>query len=126
MTTDRAARVSAMTADERAARLAALQQRRAPGPTARGRRRHAAAGARILAGSISAATGLVLMGAMADSPTNTTATPASHVTGSSAPNVIVVPRGTSNATSPAAPSAPPSAPLVTAGTAPPITTSQGS
>jgi hypothetical protein len=51
MTTERSARVPAMTADERAARLAALQQRRAPTPKAPRRCRHAAAGARILAGA---------------------------------------------------------------------------
>jgi hypothetical protein len=145
MTTERAARVPAMTADERAARLAALQQRRgdvraadhtaivdsmaaarALKPNVRRRRRHAAAGARILAGTLSAATGVVLMGAMAESPTNATATPGSHGSGTSAPKVIIAPQGASNGTSPTSRSAAPRAPRVTVGTSPPITTSQGS
>jgi hypothetical protein len=124
MTTERA--VPAMTADERAARLAALQRRRAPVAEAPRRRRHAAAGARILAGSLSAATGLVLMGAMAESPTNTTAAPVSHVSGTTAPNVLVAPRQTSQGTSQTPRTTAPSAPPVTAGIAPPVTTSQGS
>jgi hypothetical protein len=133
MTTDRT------SADDHAARLQALRQRRAasrpapptntaepPAATAhprrRARRRHAATGGRILAGSLSAAAALGLMGAMAnatnpssDAPTTTT----EDVT--AVPTVIVISR-TAGATEVAAPAAPRVTPTVAA----PVTTSRGS
>ncbi len=133
MTTDPTA------ADERVARLEALRQRRGPkhsAPTAdsdgtatapagtrpRTRRRHAATGGRMIAGSLSAAAALGLMGAMAqatspstDAPTTTAATDAA------APTVTVIRRST-GATEVAAPAAPRVTPTVAA----PVTTSRGS
>jgi hypothetical protein len=116
------------SADDRAARLDALRRRRTGTPEAgtvesasptaprrRPHRRHAATGGRILAGSLSAAAALALMGAMAhatspstDAPTPTTAP------GATAP------------TARAADVAAPAAPRVTPTAAAPVTTSRGS
>jgi hypothetical protein len=129
--------------DDRAARLEALRQRQSqprqavppdttrptpvPAPNAlprpRTRRRHAAAGGRILAGSLSAATALGLMGAMAHAVTPATepGTPVVPVM-SAAQTVIVVrrPASTAGVTQPAP------APPVVATAAPPATASRGS
>lgn len=121
MTTERAS-------DDQAARLAVLQQRRAgrtpPPPTRhasvrtaepgrpavrRPRRRHAAAGARILVGTLSAASALGLVGAMAGGLPTTTVTAAG-----------VEQRSSITATQTAA------APPVAASFAKPATSSQGS
>lgn len=107
------------------ARLDALRQRRATSspvdrharPTAR--RRHAAMGGRILAGSLSASAALALTAMMAG------AGPGATVAGPSpapppAPVVIVVPSGSDTARSADA------APSVTFPVAPPVTSSQAS
>jgi hypothetical protein len=146
---------------ERAARVEALHQRRAAragradalessAPSAlrsRGRpRRHAALGGRLLAGSLSVAATLGLMGVMAGPVTETSSSsaPAATVDTSSAPTVIIVPPSSATESStpvpqavvPAAPpvtasaAAPvavvPAAPPVTASTAAPVTASRAS
>lgn len=124
MTTDGAAQPPPDAATE--ARLDALRQRRATSthgnrPTpAKTRRRHPAAGARILVGSVSAsaALGLIAMMAGADSgPTVAESSPASP----SPEPVVVVDRSSTDAVSSVAP-----APIVTASTAAPVTSSQAS
>ena len=133
MTTDQ------MSADERAARLEALRQRRAPtrpappaepvGPTTaaaatrrRARRRHAAIGGRILAGSLSAAVALGLMGAMAHATGSngdaSTATPAD----TPAARAVIVIRRPDAATDVAALATP----RIAATAVAPVTTSRGS
>jgi hypothetical protein len=132
-----------MSEADRAARLEALRQRRSqprqavppdttrptpvPAPNASPRRRtgrrHAAAGGRILAGSLSAAAALGLIGVMTDAVTPATApeTPVAAVT-PAAPTVIVVHR-TPSASGVAQPAP---APPVVATAAPPVTASRGS
>jgi hypothetical protein len=124
--------------DDRAARLEALRQRRAArpatsdNPTEPGaatamprqrarRRRRAATGGRILAGGLSAAAALGLMGAMAHATSPSTATPTTVENTPAAPTVIVI-RRPGEATPVAAPVAPPVTPTVAA----PVTTSRGS
>lgn len=131
------------SADERAARLAALRQRRggrvepslppdSQAPTAsrtpRRRRGHAATGARILAGGVSAGVALALMGVMAEGAfdSDAPAAPAPPDV-AAAPILIVVRRGpgprpatrTGVATVAAAPAVAPTA-------APPVALSRGS
>jgi hypothetical protein len=127
--------------DDRAARLAALRERRAatgpatpppdgqsataPALTARprARRRHAATGGRIMAGSLSAAAALALMGAMAHATTSTAQAPAGPAAATSAtPTVIVIRRSGDTASAVAAPVTP----RVTPTAAAPVTTSRGS
>ena len=124
MTTDSAAQPPPDAATE--ARLNALRQRRATSthgnrPTpAKIRRRHPAAGARILAGSLSAsaALGLIAMMAGADSgPTVGESSPASP----SPEPVVIVGRSSTDAVSPVG-----TAPIVTGSTATPVTSSQAS
>ena len=125
------------SADDRVARLAALRQRRdATGPAAaaveasaatasprqRSPRRHTGAGGRILAGSLSAAAALGLMGAMARAagPSTDAPTPTTAPTGA-APTVIVIrrPAGPTDVAVPATPQVSPTA-------ATPVTATRGS
>lgn len=124
--------------EDRAARLEALRQRRGatqPAPTAdsdepaaatagrrpRTHRRHAATGGRILAGSLSAAAALGLMGAMAQAASPSTDAPTATVSDAAAPPVIVIRRSV-RPTAVAAPASPRVTPTVAA----PVTTSRGS
>lgn len=85
------------------------------------RRRHAATGGRILAGSLSAAAALGLMGAMAHTASPTTdAVNTATVDAPSSPTVIVIRRTA------AAPGTAIAAPQVAPTTAAPVATSQGS
>jgi hypothetical protein len=123
-------------ADDHAARLEALRQRRAasrPAPPAdtaepavaaanprrQARRRHAATGGRILAGSLSAAAALGLMAAMTHA-TNPSSDAPNRTDATAAPTVIVI-RRPGGATEVVAP-----APRVSATVAARITTSRGS
>jgi hypothetical protein len=116
---------------ERGERLEQLRRRRStapapdtrpggggPGPVRRTKRAHAAAGGRILTAGLSAAGALALVGVMAGH-----AQPASQVTSTDAPVVVVVRRPTSG--SPASTDAG-AVPAVTATVAPPVSTSQAS
>jgi hypothetical protein len=117
MTTD------STSAADRAARIEALRQRRAASaaPRPSGRRRHAAAGSRILAGGLSAAAALGLMGAMAHATGAATGTSTTATAGvPAAPTVIVIHRP-AGANSGAV-----AAPQITPTTAPPVATSKGS
>jgi hypothetical protein len=132
MTTDRT------SADDHAARLEALRQRRAASrpaspadtaePTAaianpgRRARRHAATGGRILAGSVSAAAALALMGAMANATNPSTDAPTTTTGDDTAVPTVIVIRRPAGATEVAAPGAPRVTPTVAA----PVTTSRGS
>ena len=127
-----------MSDDDRAARLEALQRRRAaarpalrsgpaepstatPATGRRARRRHAAMGGRILAGSLSAAAALGLVGAMAHVAGASTETSTTGTGDAAAvPTVIVIhrPAGASAAAR--------AAPHVTPTTAAPVATSRGS
>lgn len=122
MTTDTSTRPPSDTATQ--ARLAALRERRAvaldegrPATGKRHRRRHAATGARIVAGGLSVSTALGLAALMAG------VDPGATVAGGPAPApsdrvVIVVRSSTGTATS--------AAPRVAASNAPPVTSSQSS
>lgn len=131
MTTDPTSRVPSDDAARRA-RLEALQRRRTatranePPASGKSRRRHAATGARVLAGSLSAGAALGLMALMAGTPAGDTgATPAA--TSASAQPVVIVVRssGDSLRTDTGSPSIA-AAPAVSASTRTPITTSQAS
>ena len=112
-----------MTTDA-AARLAALRERRAggqgedqPSGVTRHRRRHAATGARILAGSLSASAALALMAMMAG--VGSGARVAESPVSSPPEPVVIVVRSSTGATVAAAPA-------VAASAAPPVTSSQSS
>jgi hypothetical protein len=94
------------TTDERAARLAALQERRQTAPV-NVRRRHAATGGRVLAAGLSVSASMVLMNFMAASRPATAAAVPAAPTPPASPAVIIVRRpATSLAATPAP--APPS------------------
>lgn len=96
----------------------------APSPDDRvARRRHAATGGRITAGSLSAAAALALMGAMAHAATDTSPVPNPRVAPrAKAPTVVVIRRP--GDTTPAV--ATPVAPRVAPARAAPVATSRGS
>ncbi len=114
------------------ARLAALRERQGaaqganrPAAGERPRRRHAATGARIFAGSLSASAALGLMALMAG--VDPGATVAESPDPSPPQPVVIVVRSSTGATltSTASPTVA-AAPLVAASTAPPVTSSQAS
>ena len=130
MTTDPTSRVPSDDAG-RQARLEALQRRRtatqateAP-PSGKCRRRHAATGARILAGSLSASAALGLMAVMAGAPASDTgATP--NAPAAARPVVIVVRSSSDSSRSDLGSPTIAAAPAVSASTRTPVTTSQAS
>lgn len=127
---------------DRAARLAALRERRAaaggatpsplgpattaPAATPRVRRHHAAAGARIMAGSLSAATALALMGAMAQETTGTAKVPTPASATRTTATVVVIRRSGITAPAVAPPVTPTVTPMVTPTAVAPVATSRGS